>query len=237
MERIDREIRRLKMVVTLALAAVVVATAAGVLRQGVSRGGGSSVVELLDSVGSPPVAVASPTMFVYRNLVTEPMRERYVEAVADVIMRQADDLTPDEALRLASFIVEECSKHEGLDPFLILAVIEVESSFSKQAVSRKGAVGLMQVKPSTARFIARKLGVDYRGVSSLYDPETNLKLGIHYLGELNGRFKSIERTLAAYNFGPNRPIVHRLDIERNPPRYVEKVLRIKRELERMARTG
>jgi soluble lytic murein transglycosylase len=77
-------------------------------------------------------------------------------------------------------------------------VIYTESRFRPDAESHRGAYGLMQLLPGSARFIQRKSGIegDYR------DPEVNIRLGTWFLGYLNDRYKGDERLmLAAYNSG------------------------------------
>jgi hypothetical protein len=83
---------------------------------------------------------------------------------------------------------------EGLDPALVLAVVEVESGEAADAISPKGAVGLMQVLPETAAQI---------GVADAADPARNLEAGCRYLAALLGSFGGdVELALAAYNAGP-----------------------------------
>lgn len=88
-----------------------------------------------------------------------------------------------------------CSEH-GVDEKLVKALISVESSFNPAAVSIDGAVGLMQVLPSTAG--------DY-GITDLHDPSNNLKAGITHLSRLLSLFGAdeLEKVLAAYNAGAN----------------------------------
>jgi soluble lytic murein transglycosylase-like protein len=84
--------------------------------------------------------------------------------------------------------------HAGLDPALVLAVIEAESGHDPAAVSAKGAVGLMQVLPETAALL---------GFAEVADPATNLEAGCRYLASLLDRFGGdTELALAAYNAGP-----------------------------------
>jgi len=95
----------------------------------------------------------------------------------------------------------------GLDPYLVTAVIKVESNFRPDAVSAKGAVGLMQVMPDTARWAASKMGVLAPTAGDLVDPETNVRIGTWYLAELGREFEgNMVLTLAAYNAG--RGMVH-----------------------------
>lgn len=88
----------------------------------------------------------------------------------------------------------EAAKAHRIDPTLIAAVIRAESGFDPSAISRKGARGLMQLMPSTARRM---------GVQRDFDPRENIQGGAAYLAELAGRYgeNAVELILAAYNAG------------------------------------
>lgn len=88
----------------------------------------------------------------------------------------------------------------GLDETLVYAVIKTESGFSESSVSSAGAVGLMQLLPSTAEFICRKEGLEFLP-SELLNGEYNVKVGCLYLHYLLERFQNSETALAAYNAG------------------------------------
>ncbi len=93
----------------------------------------------------------------------------------------------------------------GLDPAYVYGLIRQESRFVTDARSHAGASGLMQVMPATARWTARKIGLDY-SPSMLSDPETNLKLGTGYLKLVLDDFEGSQAmAAAAYNAGPRRP--------------------------------
>lgn len=91
----------------------------------------------------------------------------------------------------------------GVDPYLVLAVMREESGFLPTAVSSSGARGLMQLLPSTARWIAEdKLRIPYRE-ESLLNPDYNIRLGTWYLAHLLDQFDgSLAWAVAAYNGGP-----------------------------------
>ncbi len=106
-----------------------------------------------------------------------------------------------------------CRKSD-LDPDLIRAVIKAESNFNPQAVSRKGALGLMQLMPLTARDM---------GVADPFDPEENIHGGARYLYELlRMSGQNLLWALAAYNAGPAR--VAQKGIPEETRNYVKTVL-------------
>lgn len=91
-------------------------------------------------------------------------------------------------------LIEDHARLQRLDPALVRAVVTVESSYDPSARSAKGAMGLMQLMPATARSLE---------VENPYDPEENLRGGTTYLRRLLDRFGGdLERALAGYNAGP-----------------------------------
>ena len=87
-----------------------------------------------------------------------------------------------------------------LEPSLIASVINEESSFDKDAVSNKGAVGLMQIMPTTAVFVADMLGENI-DTKKLINSDTNIRLGTKYLDYLQSKFQDEKVVLACYNAG------------------------------------
>ncbi|MEO5364259.1 MAG: lytic transglycosylase domain-containing protein [Magnetococcus sp. DMHC-8] len=93
-----------------------------------------------------------------------------------------------------SSLIGQVAQQEGLDPNLLKAVVAVESKFDTVSVSNRGAVGLMQLMPETAREM---------GVSNRFNPEQNLRGGARYLRQMMERYpESLSMALAAYNAGP-----------------------------------
>ena len=93
----------------------------------------------------------------------------------------------------------------GLDPAYVYGLIRQESRFITDTRSHVGASGLMQLMPATARWTARKIGLDYKP-SMINDPGVNLRLGTSYLKLLLDDFEGrMALSVAAYNAGPNRP--------------------------------
>jgi len=120
-------------------------------------------------------------------------------------------------------IVERVAQSHGLNPALLKAIIEVESGFNANAVSPKGAVGLMQVMPATAARYGR---------FNLYSPEQNIDVGARYLRDLLAMFDgNIRLAVAAYNAGENAVIRH----GRRIPPYQETIKYVPMVLERYDR--
>ena len=130
-------------------------------------------------------------------------------------------------------IVDGHAAHYHLDPALLAAVIEAESKFNADAHSRAGAVGLMQLTPSTAKGIALYTGGHDFHVSDLTNPEINVRYGAWYLRHLLDRYHQNERVaLAAYNAGEDnvdRWQQEHVGIQFSETRdYVNKVERLKK---------
>lgn len=117
---------------------------------------------------------------------------RLVEVETETLVLRLNGELPESVTRWDPLVERVAAKH-SLDPDLVRAVILFESAGNPEAVSPKGAIGLMQVLPTTA--------ADY-GVTRLLDPEENLEAGCRHLARLVGKMEGdLELTLAAYNAG------------------------------------
>lgn len=131
--------------------------------------------------------------------------------------------------------LEDAAEAQSLDPALVIAVAAAESAFNVKAVSRKGALGLMQVMPATAE----RYGVASRpaseGEHAAMEPKVNAQIGTRYLADLLRMFDGDkELALAAYNAGEGAVIKYGRKIPPYPEtqQYVEKVMRFYRGLVR-----
>jgi soluble lytic murein transglycosylase-like protein len=127
-------------------------------------------------------------------------------------------------------MIRGAAKEATIQAALVRAVIVVESGFNPRAVSKKGAIGLMQLQPATAKRY---------GVKNIYDPEQNVRAGARFLRDLLTRFDSnLELALAAYNAGEDA--VERYGRHVPPYRetlaYVPSVMRVYQRLMDQAHT-
>jgi soluble lytic murein transglycosylase len=129
-------------------------------------------------------------------------------------------------------IVREQAREKGIDPALVAAVIYQEARFDSSAESSSGAVGLMQLRPETAKGIALRTGGTAFRVSDLRDPAINIRYGSWYLQNLFEKYGDERLVLAAYNAGQgnvDRWLANGEDIGFPETRaYVESVERLKR---------
>lgn len=130
----------------------------------------------------------------------EPLEEQVYQVMEAYPMGLTDDLK-----RLTAKAIVQESRANGLDPWMVVGLIRVESSFWNYSVSNKDAIGLMQLLPYVGHTVASDIGVQWNGPETLFHPVKNVKLGTAYLARLHRRFDGDdERALQAYNVGPTR---------------------------------
>lgn len=100
------------------------------------------------------------------------------------------------------YIYSACSKYKNVDPFFVCAVIRQESRYDRFACSISKACGLMQLIIPTARSISHQLNVSIASLDRLYDPQTNIVFGVHYLNGLIDELGNPLFVVAGYNAGP-----------------------------------
>jgi soluble lytic murein transglycosylase len=157
---------------------------------------GIAVVAFVLSYGHNDHDAANP----YNKNVRQ---ERIVEKIAEYMEDEDATISEEEFMDVARMIFKE-SKEHNLDYRLVLAIIKVESNFRHDAVSPKGARGLLQVKPSHAKYIAHNLGIKWLGAKTLDEPEKNIRIGVHFFSKLMDDYDNVNMALHAYNIGPTR---------------------------------
>ena len=178
---------------TLILAAVALGSVAGTLPS-------APWSDILEAPRVERVHIQEPIQI--RSLPAPP-RDTRVDAVFEHLLarQRRTGLSREELWELSEAVIETSDRY-AFDPNLVLAVMHVESRFNAFAVSPKQALGLMQIIPSTGKWMAEKLGIPWHGPQTLFDPVTNVSIGVAYLRELWDRYEHLETALAAYNWGP-----------------------------------
>lgn len=119
----------------------------------------------------------------------------------EALLEERSPNLPEETRRRVARAVVEESRWAGIDPLLAAAIIDVESGFESGARSRRGARGLMQLRPATMAREAARHGI---AAGDPHDPVVNVRVGLRYFGRLVETFDREDRALMAYNAGPNR---------------------------------
>ncbi len=174
----------------------------------VSRPADAQIFSWVDATGTLVVSNVAPG--------TNMGIASYEVPAADTAIRTTRYVAP-ETSRSFDDLIDEHASRQGVRTDLVRAVIQVESGFNPRAVSNKGAVGLMQLMPATARQL---------GVAHPFDPSENVRGGVAYLRQLLDRYNGDERlALAAYNAGPGAVDSHGQTVPpyRETRDYVSKV--------------
>lgn len=156
---------------------------------------------------------------------TQPLKSRFVDVLNDVerakrVAKRKSNISGKTNYDELKDIITECAEKYNVDQELIRAMIQVESGWSTDAVSNKGAQGLMQLMPRTAAML---------GVDDPFDPAQNIDGGTRYISDLTDKYRGdIEKALAAYNAGPAR--VDSGNIPEVSKRYVKNIMAIYRRL-------
>ena len=124
-----------------------------------------------------------------------------IASIREVLEVNFRNATLDEKRDLAETIFKACTLFD-LDVELVLAVIQVESSFNTNALSNKGAMGLMQVMPRTGWAMSEEMSLEGFEDHHLFDFRRNVMLGSYYLKKLINRYDRLDYALTAYNAGP-----------------------------------
>jgi len=153
-------------------------------------------------LSTPSFAPENPWGFVAEVPVVRGPESPIAGLLADFLDLHRVRLAPSEVYDIVQSVSAESGRH-GIDPGLLLSIILSESRFRADAVSEKGAVGLMQLLPSTAEAAARELDLEWGGDARLLDPQTNIALGTYYFKTLMDVFDDdVSLALTAYNKGP-----------------------------------
>jgi len=195
---------------------------------------------LLMSSGSPgKMRVVSPHSPLIKESIPNEAYQRYLAAEALAVWETTVEIVAErtgikdlELAEIVALAIEDASGEFDMDPWLIVALIRVESFGDPLVVSYAGAIGLTQIMPATGLEIAKALEIEGYSTDMLYDPTINVRMGTYYLRSLLDEFNGDLRiSLAAYNWGPTHIASRIIRNKRLPVQYPRKVLRrLEREL-------
>ena len=140
--------------------------------------------------------------------------------IAEFVESSTKNLLPSahkkSAAQISSVIMSESERY-GFDPIFLMAVIQNESSFNPRMKGSAGEIGLMQIKPDTAQWIAKANKLEYKNAQSLYNPEINIRIGAAFMNKLRTQFSADSALyLSAYNAGAKK--VRMMVSGKNAPR-------------------
>jgi soluble lytic murein transglycosylase len=161
-----------------------------------------NVLLVLTSAAVIPVLMVTGVQTV-KHVQTTAHQDETIENIVSYLEEHMPNMPEDRLREIANYVYAE-SKERELDYRLVLAVMKVESNFKQDAVSSKGARGLLQIKPSLGRGIAETLGVTWSGDRILHEPQKNIKFGVYHLSQLIEDFDTLQWALYAYNSGSTK---------------------------------
>ena len=152
------------------------------------------------------VVVLGLTMFTAIRAFSDEIRKDGVYIKGKIVdyLKSKKVKADDEKLKAIANHVYEESREYDVDYRLILAVMKVESNFRSDAVSKRGARGLLQITPGLARHVSRDIGVPVKESKALHEPEKNIKIGVNHISGLLDKFENLKTALHAYNVGSYR---------------------------------
>ncbi|WP_413290881.1 lytic transglycosylase domain-containing protein [Bdellovibrio sp. HCB337] len=159
------------------------------------------------SLAERSASLPSVSKFVYSTVQNKLSDKKWAKHVANV----------------SAMILSESEK-KGFDPLFVLAVIQTESQFDPTIIGGAGEIGLMQIKPDTAKWIAQKENIPWKGKNTLKNPTINVRIGIAYMAFLRKNFANeAPNYVSAYNMGPRN--VRRLVAQAiQPKEYSSRVM-------------
>lgn len=203
-----------------------------VLNQSPAEAAGQRAEAARASDGSSPAAVPALARL-GRHAIAPPARTQSLAQVYQWLRDYRTGLKPSQKRRLAEILYEESLRY-GFEPAQIMALIATESSVFNWSRSHRGALGLMQLQPGTAQFVADRWADEEMEIASggeelLFDPAVNLKLGVRYLAHLRNRFGDLRTALTAYNYGPTRVSAWLSECAPLPTDYADRILELSDE--------
>lgn len=172
---------------------------------------------VMPSISEEPktALVASKEPEIVQPVISAPLQKKLLTAKPDQIL---PIISWNSAERLFQPIILKAANRYEVEPAMVMAIIMAESSYNPKAISKKGAKGLMQLMPTTAKSL---------GVKDSFNPEHNINAGVRYFKKLLNQFDGdVELALAAYNAGSRKVREHRgIPPFKATKHYIKKVIK------------
>lgn len=172
---------------------------------------------VMPSISEEPktALVAAKEPEIVQPVISAPLQKKPLTAKPDQIL---PIISWNSAERLFQPIILKAANRYEVEPAMVMAIIMAESSYNPKAISKKGAKGLMQLMPTTAKSL---------GVKDSFNPEHNINAGVRYFKKLLNQFDGdVELALAAYNAGSRKVREHRgIPPFRATKHYIKKVIK------------
>lgn len=161
----------------------------------------------------------------YKSVVPSTSKEKKLTPYVHALVHK---FLPEKERKLASVIsktiLSEAEKYD-LDPLFLVALIQNESSFKTRQIGSVGEIGLMQLRPETAEWIAQKFKIKHSGREALFNPAHNIKIGTAFLSLLRKQFNNKGQLyVSAYNMGAQK-VKNMVEEKKKPTIYMSAVLK------------
>ncbi len=161
-----------------------------------------------------------------KSLAAEETDEKELsEDVYNLVKQNTPKKYSRKVLKITKVILAESKKY-GIDPIFVASIIKTESSFDPHARGTSGEIGLMQLMPKTAEYVAAKIKFkNFKAESTLKDPVKNIKIGVAYLNYLRQKFENTAYLyVPAYNMGPGN-VMKNINKKQRPKEYSSRVIK------------
>ncbi len=197
-----------------------VGMSSSVAKQAESKIDWSSKAQGFSSTHCKELAKEAPASSRYCNIQNP---QHLPQMIYNTVKGRLNSKYAKHASEITNSVLAEARKHQ-FDPKFLLAIIQTESSFNPTTIGGHGEIGLMQIKPDTAEWIANKYGIPFSGKESLKNPADNIRIGAAYFAHLRNQFgKKSKYYISAYNMGPNK-LKSFIKVSKTPNEYMGKVL-------------
>jgi len=170
----------------------------------------------------PEIKTINELVFDYEG-ITWRDREKLHSTLRNRLSKVLPEKHKSRASKISREIIVQSQKHK-INPLLVMAFIQTESSFKPDAIGPVGEIGLMQLRYRTAQYVSERYDLEFKNEKELKNPLTNIKLGVAYLAYLKEKYDEVPAHMVpAYNVGPTK-LREKLNKNELPQAYAGKIV-------------